>query len=434
MATVIENDNCRYEVVKVLNPDGQVLNVSIASGSPATTPPSVSNDAFGRLRVSSPFTLFDSSHRYGDNGLWATSTASSGAAAHNADEGLMDLSVTTTSGSSVIRESRRVFAYQPGKSLLVMNTFTFNAGKTGLRQRVGNFNADNGFYVQLDGTALSFVRRSSVSGTVVNTAVAQADWNVDKLDGSGPSGITINTSNVQIFWADFEWLGAGNVRLGFIYNGQFVHCHTFQHANSIGATYITTATLPVRYEITNTATTASNSTLKQICSTVLSEGGYQLSGRGGVISTPITSPILASSAGTYVPLISIRLQSTRLDAVAVPTAFSILGISNTINYSWRLILGGTSSGGTWTAVAGGSPVEFNRTMTGFTGGRVVATGFVSGSVQGNSAIDIPSSNLFKYQLERDGLAGTATELSLVFAGDSNNASALAALNWDEVVY
>ena len=434
MATVIENDNCRYEVVKVLNPDGQVLNVSIASGSPSTTPPSVSNDAFGRLRVSSPFTLFDSSHRYGDNGLWATSTASSGAAAHNADEGLMDLSVTTTSGSSVIRESRRVFAYQPGKSLLVMNTFTFNAGKTGLRQRVGNFNADNGFYVQLDGTALSFVRRSSVSGAVVNTAVAQADWNVDKLDGSGPSGITINTSNVQIFWADFEWLGAGNVRLGFIYNGQFVHCHTFQHANSIGATYITTATLPVRYEITNTATTASNSTLKQICSTVLSEGGYQLSGRGGVISTPIASPILAATAGTYVPLISIRLQSTRLDAVAVPTAFSILGISNTINYNWRLILGGTSSGGTWTAVAGGSPVEFNRTMTGFTGGRVVATGFVSGSVQGNSAIDIPSSNLFKYQLERDGLAGTATELTLVFAGDSNNASALAALNWDEVVY
>ena len=434
MATVIENDNCRYEVVKVLNPDGQVLNVSIASGSPSTTPPSVSNDAFGRLRVSSPFTLFDSSHRYGDNGLWATSTASSGAAAHNADEGLMDLSVTTTSGSSVVRESRRVFAYQPGKSLLVMNTFTFNAGKTGLRQRVGNFNADNGFYVQLDGTALSFVRRSSVSGAVVNTAVAQADWNVDKLDGSGPSGITINTSNVQIFWADFEWLGAGNVRLGFIYNGQFVHCHTFQHANSIGATYITTATLPVRYEITNTATTASNSTLKQICSTVLSEGGYQLSGRGGVISTPIASPILAATAGTYVPLISIRLQSTRLDAVAVPTAFSILGISNTINYNWRLILGGTSSGGTWTAVAGGSPVEFNRTMTGFTGGRVVATGFVSGSVQGNSAIDIPSSNLFKYQLERDGLAGTATELTLVFAGDSNNASALAALNWDEVVY
>ena len=118
-----------------------------------------SDDAFGRLRVSDPYTLFDSSHRYGDNGLWAEETASSGSSAHDADEGLMELSVTTANGSSVVRESRRVFAYQPGKSLLTMNTFTFNAGKTGLRQRVGYFNDDNGFYVQLAGTTLSFVRR-----------------------------------------------------------------------------------------------------------------------------------------------------------------------------------------------------------------------------------------------------------------------------------
>ena len=120
MATVIENDNCRYEVVKVLNPDGQILNVSIASGSASTTAPSVSNDAFGRLRVSDPYTLFDSSHRYGDNGLWAEQTASSGSSAHDADEGLMELSVTTANGSSVVRESRRVFAYQPGKPLLIV--------------------------------------------------------------------------------------------------------------------------------------------------------------------------------------------------------------------------------------------------------------------------------------------------------------------------
>ena len=434
MATVIENDNCRYEVVKVLNPDGQVLNVSLASGSPSTTPPSVSNDAFGRLRVSEPFTLFDSSHRYGDNGLWSTSTASGGTSAHNANQGLIDLSVTTTSGSSVIRETKRVFAYQPGKSLLVMNTFTFNAGKTGLRQRIGNFNADNGIYVQLNGTQLSFVKRSIVSGSVTETVVNQADWNVDKLNGSGSSGINISVDQVQIFWADFEWLGAGNVRLGFVYNGQFVHCHTFQHANIVATTYITTATLPIRYEITNTATTASNSTLKQICSTVLSEGGYDLRGRGGVANTPITAPIAMTTAGDFYPLLSIRLLSTRLDAVVIPTGVSILGASNTMNYNWRLVLGGTSTGGTWTAVAGGSPVEFNRTITSFTGGRVIAAGFVSGSTQGNSPVDLSREDLFKYQLERDGLTGTASELTFLAAASGNNADSYAVINWDEVVY
>lgn len=434
MATVIENDNCRYEVVKVLNPDGQILNVSIASGSASTTAPSVSNDAFGRLRVSDPYTLFDSSHRYGDNGLWAEETASSGSSAHDADEGLMELSVTTANGSSVVRESRRVFAYQPGKSLLTMNTFTFNAGKTGLRQRVGYFNDDNGFYVQLAGTTLSFVRRSNVTGTVVETVVDQANWNIDQLNGNGPSGITIDPTRVQIFWADFEWLGAGNVRLGFIYNGQFVHCHTFQHANTSDATYITTATLPIRYEITNTAATASSSVLKQICSTVLSEGGYELRGRGGVIATPINSPIALPTAGTYVPILSIRLRATRLDAVVVPTGISVLGFTNASHYNWRLIVGGTSSGGTWTDVAGGSPVQFNRTMTGFTGGRVVQTGFIAGSVQGNAPVNLSREDVFKNQLQRDGLAGTATELTLTAAADANNSDIVAAFNFDEVVY
>ena len=214
MATVIESDNCRYEVVKVLNPDGQVLNVSIASGSPSTTPPSVSNDAFGRLRVSEPFTLFDSSHRYSDNGLWYQSVASSGSSSFNSNEGCIDMTVTTTSGSEVVRETNKVFAYQPGKSFLVMNTFVFNTGKANLRQRAGYFNTANGLFVELDGTTLNFVKRSSVSGSVVETKVARTSWNVDKLDGTGPSGITIDITKAQIFWMDLEWLGVGNVRMG----------------------------------------------------------------------------------------------------------------------------------------------------------------------------------------------------------------------------
>jgi len=434
MATVIENDLNRYEVVKVLNPDGQVLNVSFSTGSASTTPPSVSNDAFGRLRISDPFTLFDSSHRYGDNGLWSISTASGGASAHDANEGLINMTVNGTNGSSVIRETVRVFAYQPGKSLLVMNTLVFNTGKAGLRQRVGNFNTANGFFVQLDGTNLSFVSRSSVTGSSVDTVIPQANWNIDKLDGNGPSGITIDPEKVQILWTDYEWLGAGNVRLGFIYNGQFVHCHTFEHANKISTTYITTATLPLRYEITNTTATGSNSTLKQICSTVLSEGGYQLRGRGGVINTPINSATGMATSGTYYPLMSIRLQATRLDAVAVPTGIQVLGGSNTVDYNWRLVLGGTSTGGTWTAVAGGSPVEFNQTMTSFAGGRVIATGYLSGSAQGNAPIDLSREELFKYQLQRDGLAGTATELTVLATASSNSTSAFTSINWDEVVY
>jgi hypothetical protein len=104
-------------------------------------------DAFGRLRVSNPFTLFDSSHRFADNGLWSTGTATGGTATFNSAQGLIDLAVTAASGSEVIRETTKVFSYQPGKSLLVLNTFVMNAAKTGLRQRVGYYGAANGFYL-----------------------------------------------------------------------------------------------------------------------------------------------------------------------------------------------------------------------------------------------------------------------------------------------
>ena len=433
MATVIEDDLNRYEVVKVLNPDGQVLNVTFASGSPSKTPPAVSNDAFGRLRVSNTFTLFDSSHRYQDNGDWASS-ASGGTYLFDSDEGCIDMTVNTTNASEVIRETYKVFSYQPGKSMLIMNTFVFEEGKENLLQRVGYFNDNNGLYVELNGTELNFVRRSSVSGSVVNTVVNQSNWNVDQLDGSGPSGITINPATAQIFWMDIEWLGVGNVRMGFVYNGQFVHCHTFQHANIVTTPYITTANLPLRYEIVNTGTTASGSTLKQICSTILSEGGYNLRGRANSIANDITNPISMATAGTYYPLISLRLRSATPDAIVIPTRISILGISNATEYNWRIVSGGATTGGAWVAAPNGSPVEYNITPTGFSGGTIIKTGFISGSRQGNAPIELSREDVFKYQLERDGLASTFTELSLMLTADSNSSEAAAAINWDEVAY
>jgi hypothetical protein len=155
----------------------------------------------------------------------------------------MDLAVTTTSGSKVYRETLRVFPYQPGKSLLILSTFVFNEAKTNLRQRAGYFDNNNGFFLELSGTTLSFVRRSYVSGTLVETKIPQSDWNTDKLDGTGLSGITLDMTKAQILWSDMEWLGVGSVRMGFVIDGVLITCHTFNHANIISSTYITTATL-----------------------------------------------------------------------------------------------------------------------------------------------------------------------------------------------
>ena len=394
-------------------------------------------DAFGRLRTSNPLTLFDSSHRFSDNGLWSTGTvtggASVGTATFNSSQGLVDLAVTASSGSEVVRETTKVFSYQPGKSLLVLNTFVMNAAKTGLRQRVGYFGAANGYYLQLNDSTVSFVERTSVSGSLVETPVAQSVWNVDKMDGTGPSALTLDLTKAQILFIDLEWLGVGTVRMGFVINGNFYVCHKFQHANIIASTYITTASLPLRYEITNTGATSGASTLKQICSTVLSEGGYELSGLQQAVGTAINSPRTLGTAGTFYPVISLRLKSTRLDGIVIPSAISVLPIS-TGNFNWQLVVGGTTTGGSFVSAGTNSSVEYNITGTSFssTNGRIVASGYFSSTNQGISKVDILKQALFKFQLERNSLTSTPSELTLIVASASSNDTLVASIDWEEV--
>jgi hypothetical protein len=396
-------------------------------------------DAFGRLRVSSPFTLFDSSHRFADNGLWSTGTVTGGAtlgsATFNASQGLIDLTVTTASGSEVVRETTKVFSYQPGKSLLVLSTFVMSPAKTGLRQRVGYYGAQNGLYVQLNNSTLSFVERSLVTGFVSETEVNQSAWNVDKMDGTGVSGITLDITKAQILFMDIEWLGLGTVRMGFVIDGNFYVCHKFHHANLIASTYITTASLPLRYEITNTGVTSSASTLKQICSTVLSEGGYQLTGLQQAVGTPVTTPKNLPVAGTFYPVVSLRLKTSpdRLDAIIICTAISIIATSSA-DYNWQVIATGATTGGTWVSAGTGSSVEYNITGTSFTGGRILASGFFSVSNQGSTQVDILKEALFKTQLERNGLTGVPFELTVVVASNTGGGggNVLASMDWEEI--
>ena len=390
-------------------------------------------DAFGRLRVSQPLTLFDSSHRYRDNGLWNTLATIGGAAVFSPNEGLVNLNITGTAGSQVVRETAKVFSYQPGKSLLVFNTFVMAPAQTGLRQRVGYYGTDNGIYIQLRDNILSFVERSSVTGAITESIVPQAVWNVDTLDGNGPSGVTLDITKAQILFMDIEWLGEGTVRLGFVIDGVFILCHRFNHANLISSTYITTASLPLRYEITNEGT-ATATTLKQVCSTVISEGGYELRGAQQAVGTPITAPRTFAVAGTFYPMVGFRLKSTRLDAIAILTAVSLLGLGNGKNYAWRVLQAATITGGTWATSGADSSVEYNLTGTSAAGGRVLAQGYVNSSNQGSPSINILKEALFATQLERNTFTGVAYEIVIEIAIDAigGTLGAYASVDWGEI--
>jgi len=408
--------------------------ISTTSNGSAIASSPTSSDAFGRLRVSNPLTLFDSSHRFSDNNLWVTNVGVGGNTAFNSNQGLVDLNVTATSGSFVQRETYKVFSYQPGKSLLIMSTFVMSPAKTGLSQRVGYFGDNNGFYLELENSMLSFVRRSSVTGSIIETPISQANWNYDRMDGTGPSGVNLDITKAQILWMDMEWLGVGSVRMGFVIDGKLQVCHIFDHANIITSTYITTASLPIRYEIENTAGTGSGSTLKQICSTVLSEGGYELRGEAHCIGTTITAPYNMTIAGTYYPIISLRLKSAYLDGVAIPTGMSCMPIS-TGTYEWRLVERGVTTGGTWTSLGAGSIVEYNTTGTSFSGGNVIHSGFFNATNQGTSMSGLDRSGLFDHQLERNPFTGAAYEFTLCVAANTiggGGSNILGHIDWEEI--
>ena len=197
MTYLFTSNNIITGEVEVKNDSGNPLSVSF---------PDTNYDSFGRFRTTTPYTLFDSSQRYADNNKFATSNTATTSYSFQANTASIDMVVDTTSLAKVYRESYRVFAYQPGKSLQIINTFVMNSSKANLRQRVGYFSTDNGIFLE-QSDDVYFVKRSKVTGSVVDTKIAQSSWNIDPMDGTGPSGLTLNLAYPQILWIDIEWLG-----------------------------------------------------------------------------------------------------------------------------------------------------------------------------------------------------------------------------------
>lgn len=417
-------------------------NVAITGTASVAFAPEAT-DAFGRLRVSNPYTLYDTQARYYDHEQFSSSITGLANVVYDANSSTYTCNVGTNVNDSVLRETVKVFPYQPGKSLLILHTFCMNTPKANLRQRAGYFNANNGIFFEVNGTTLNMVIRSSSSGSIIEDRIAQADWNGDRLNGAGgannPSGITLNPGLDQIWFCDIEWLGVGSVRVGFVINGTYITCHTFNHANTPSTltadnttTYMSTATLPLRYEITNTGATGSISRLRQICSSVISEGGFQLTGSGNprAASHVIGSPVRLPNDNSFLPVMSIRLKSTMLDAVVVPINYSIVPVSQSI-FQYRVYKYAITSGGTWVDSAADSAVQYNLAPTALVSGDIAEQSFINSSNQSSSA---PTQEAFgfEYQLEREPFTGVAYEYVIMMATTGTNQDVYVSLEWQEI--
>lgn len=396
-------------------------------------------DAFGRFRISTPFTLFDSFHRYQDNGKFSQYTSNTAYSTYDSNSSTILLTVGSNIGDRIYRESNRIFAYQPGKSLLVMQTFSMNTPKIGLRQRQGYFDTENGIYIQQDGLTLSFVKRSYVSGILKEIIVPQSSWNFDRMDGTGPTKYILDVTRCQIMFMDIEWLGVGSVRIGFVIDGKYCIAHIFHHANlpNIDSAdrsypYMSTACLPIRIELENTTNTQTFSHHRLICATVISEGGYELRGKQrsagfSILDVPKSLPI----KNTFYSIVSIRLKSTRLNAIVVPTDFSIMATVAS-DYRWALIQGATISNATWETTGTDSSVEYTLNSTNaITDGNILKTGYFTATTNSSMVASLDSS-IFKYQLERNTFTNIASIFTLACLSKANGNSVLGSIDWEEI--
>jgi hypothetical protein len=389
-------------------------------------------DAFARLRVSQPTLLLDSKQVGGTPDLLATTSATGvGAGASYSINRASTLMTVGPAAGKVIRQTKARAIYQPGKSLLLFQTFVMNGPQANLRSRVGYFDDKNGVFFQRDGTALSFVIRSYVTGAAVDTVIPQANWNGDKLlDGTGPSGHTLNASKANILAADLEWLGVGRVRFYFVIDGIPVLAHEVDNANNLDCVYMSNPNLPIRWEVeAKDGGIAEAATLESICGSMNSEGGYDITGI--TASTDMGSTAKSIPQNDYAEVIAIRLRAGFTDYATAFIQLASILTSTTSNFRWRIVLNPTeTSAGTWSNVnTAGSVMEQNttRVVTENTG-LTISAGYGSALV---NQVDIDERPVLTLGTT---LAGVTDVISLQVRNLTTNQteSYLASLTWREV--
>ena len=393
-------------------------------------------DAFSRLRVSNATALFASQCQYdADPLLFETGATGTGVApAHDANTRMVALSATAGNGESFI-QSYESIPYQAGRSQLVFCTFNLGAGVAGAVVDVGLFNAGNGFFLRQNGASgLQLVRRTSTSGSVVDNVINQADWNIDPMDGTGPSGLTLDPATVQILCFDAQYLAMGRARVYFDIGGLLIEVHHFEHANVISVPYMQTLTLPIQMLLTATATGATK-TAHFKCSSVSSEGGFE-EDLGYSFATPEGTVTAASGAPTHIlglrPATTFNSIANRVSIRA--TSIEVL-VTGADPVRWELTVGAAfSAEPTWAAVnATYSSAEYTSVVgTVSSVGLVIASGYLAASNQTKSSVNFRVAARYPVSLDRAGAVRANGTLHLFVTGIGGTSASRATLNYTEV--
>ena len=415
------------------NSSANPINVAITSALDAGINSSI--DSKGRLKVQTQESIFFNTFQYNkETDVWDESTVNGGSAVFNASQGLVDMSVTSTLGSKVVRQTRQVMRYTSGRQ----NTLTFSVRLempvVGVRRRFGLFDGSDGFYFEdsgtLDGNGLpeyAVVLTSTASGSLVKERITRDNWNGDKLDGNGPSGITASPTAQQMISVEYEWYGAGQIVFSYIINGLPRVIHIFNTGNRLLLPWSRTPFLPIRLELENFGGAAGTHHLYQGSNSVLVEGRLVKQGIPSNILTPLAG-IDLDKAYTFYPVVSVRMKPTTLEGIILLSNFVCNTLDNTDIY--YKVLRNATVNGTW--VDNPQPNAFTQynytsSTTEVTDGVQIDSGFITAG----SAVRVELSKDADLQLGRGSMGTVSDIITIAIAAKVANKKAVASLSWIE---
>lgn len=392
-------------------------------------------DSFSRLRTSNPVTLFSSQCQYdADPLLYETGATGTGSAgSHSANTRMVALSCTAGTGTSYI-QSYEYVPYQAGKSQLIFLTGLLDTGVAAVTVDAGAFDANNGIFLRQNGASgLQFVRRTSTSGSVANNTVDQSSWNLDKLNGTGASGLTLDVTKVFILVIDAQFLAMGRVRVGFDINGKIYYAHEFLNANVLAVPYMQTLTLPIQMLVTATAS-GSTKTAYFKCASVSSEGGMEAD-LAYQLSTPEMTVTAASGAATHIlglrPATTFNSITNRQKITIHDVAVAVTGTNPVL---WQLCIGSTFSvAPTWAAVnatySGSQYTSVVGTVTSI--GLPIASGYVAATASVKASADTKITARYPITLDRSGAVRANGTLNLFVTGLGGTSASRAVIDFSE---
>ena len=403
----------------------EVFNIADHWGNQTDWRPQFSDN--NRLKVAPFQTVFFNTFQYGkETDVWDERIVGVATATHNVSSSNVVMQVGSTAGSKVIRQTKNVMRYIPGRGATLAFAVRLDTPQVGIRRRFGLFDDNNGAYFEDDGGTYSYVLRSSTSGIVTETRVTRDDWNGEKFDGNGYTGVIADPTKQQMISINYEWYGAGKVQFNWLMKNETIASHTFENSNTLDKVWCSTPFLPIRLEIENVTGVAGTHYLYQGSNSLIQEGEPEKLGILVSIANPITGTTMSSS-NTFYPIVSIRLKSDELSAVMLLRSLQTATNDNT-NIYWKLLENATNTGGTWVDHPDpNSFMQYNITQTATTGGTTLLNGFVVGG--GAALINIDDKAAI--QLGRSGIGTISDTYTLVCASPNTNKKALAVLNWIE---